>query len=64
MEYLIDSEIRDNIVLKKRLHHVNPIGAGGINVQSHVMDTASLVRLTEGQCSAIAKSKLLISNGQ
>ncbi|KMT08530.1 hypothetical protein BVRB_6g138130 isoform A [Beta vulgaris subsp. vulgaris] len=46
---------KGSIGLKKRLQPVNPIGAGGINVQSHVMDTASLVRLTEGQCSAIAK---------
>ncbi|KAL2905681.1 Histone-lysine N-methyltransferase SUVR5 [Bienertia sinuspersici] len=44
-----------SIVLKKRLQPVNPISAGAINEQSHVIDTASVVRLTESQCSAIAK---------
>ncbi|XP_021718538.1 histone-lysine N-methyltransferase SUVR5-like isoform X1 [Chenopodium quinoa] len=46
---------KGSLVLKKRLQPVNPIGAGQINVQSHVMDTAGPVRLTEAQCSAIAQ---------
>ncbi|XP_021864963.2 histone-lysine N-methyltransferase SUVR5 isoform X2 [Spinacia oleracea] len=46
---------KGSIVLKKRLQPVNPIRAARINVQSHVMDTAGLVRLNEAQCSAIAQ---------
>ncbi|KAL9241774.1 hypothetical protein vseg_015840 [Gypsophila vaccaria] len=40
------------IMLKKRLQPPSFHGGGGINMQSHVVDAASL---TEAQCSAIAK---------
>lgn len=53
---------KGSIVLKKRLQPVSTMGAGDINVQSHVMDIAGIVGLTEAQCSAIAK--LLASEAQ
>ncbi|KAK9749926.1 hypothetical protein RND81_02G160000 [Saponaria officinalis] len=43
------------IMLKKRLQPPSSQGGGGINMKSHVMDAASVVSLTEAQCSAIAK---------
>ncbi|XP_074309121.1 histone-lysine N-methyltransferase SUVR5-like isoform X2 [Silene latifolia] len=43
------------MMLKKRLQSANSLGGGRINMQSRVVDASSLVRLTEAQCSAIAK---------
>lgn len=47
---------KGSIVLKKRIQPMNALGAGRIDVQSHIMSATRLVRLTEAQCSAIAKT--------
>ncbi|CAO2828294.1 unnamed protein product [Amaranthus hypochondriacus] len=46
---------KGSIALKKRLQPINRIGTGGLNIPTHVLDTRSIVRPTEAQCSAIAK---------
>ncbi|GAB4848903.1 hypothetical protein Ancab_003715 [Ancistrocladus abbreviatus] len=48
--------------LRKRIPVSNPLGAGGINLQSHVTEAATLSGLTESQCLAVAK--ILCSEAQ
>ncbi|KAA8531784.1 hypothetical protein F0562_006499 [Nyssa sinensis] len=46
---------RGNASLKKRIQASNSVSTGEIKVQSHATEAASLGRLAESQCSAVAK---------
>ncbi|KAL6273851.1 hypothetical protein ACE6H2_024543 [Prunus campanulata] len=46
---------RANATMKKRIQASKALGAGGINIQRHATEGASLCRLAESHCSAVAR---------